>query len=118
MGPEHIPQLLHIVRLPDRADMQAALVHAGVEIVRLIQYIDHAAGHPGGKVFAGLSQNEHPAARHVLAAVVAHALHNGGRAGVSHAEALARDAGNERRTRGRAVERDVSDDDVFIRREC
>ena len=49
--------------------------------------------------------------------MVAHALHDGGRAGVAHAEALARDARDERLAARRAVERHVADDDVFVRAE-
>ena len=57
----------------------------------------------------------HDAAGHVLAAVVADALDDGRRARVAHAEALAREAAEERLAGGRAVQRDVAADDVAPR---
>ena len=47
--------------------------------------------------------------------MVADALHNGGSAGITHAEALAGRAGDERAPARRAVERNIADDDVVGR---
>ena len=46
--------------------------------------------------------------------MVAHALYNGGRAAVAHAEALAGHAGDERLAAGSAVQRHVAGDDVLL----
>ena len=47
--------------------------------------------------------------------MVADALHNGGRAGIAHAEAFARNTGNKGAAARCAVERDIADDDVVSR---
>lgn len=70
-------------------------VHPLVEVPVLIQHIGDAAGHAGCKVLAGLAQHDDGAAGHVLAAMVADALHNGRCAGVADAEALTGHAGDE-----------------------
>src|SRR5207253_11375078 len=54
------------------------------------------------------------AARHVLASVVADAFDDGDRAAVAHGKSLAGDAAEESLTAGRAVERDVADQDVLL----
>ena len=51
------------------------------------------------------AEHDDPAAGHVLAAVVADALDDGGGAGVAHAEPLADHAAQEDLAAGRAVER-------------
>lgn len=80
-----------------------------------VQHIGNAARHPGGKVPTGRPQNDDRAARHIFTAVVADALHNGGRAGIAYAEAFARNTGNEGAAARCAVERDIADDDVVGR---
>ena len=62
----------------------------------------------------GRPEHDHAAAGHVLAAVIAHALDHRVDAAVAHAEALARHAADVGLAAGRAVERDVADDDVFL----
>src|SRR4029078_8522637 len=58
----------------------------------------------------------HPrASGHVLAAVVADALHHRRRARVAHREALAGDAAEEDLAADRSVEHRVADDDVLLR---
>ena len=62
-----------------------------------------------------MAQNHHRAAGHVLAAVVANALHNGGGTAVAHGEALTGHAGNERLTAGSTVQGHVAGDNVLFR---
>ncbi len=73
-----------------------------------------AARHPGREVAAGRPEHDDAAAGHVLAAVVADAFDDRGRARVAHAEALAHHAAEVGLTTGGAVERDVAGDDVLL----
>ena len=107
-------QPVNVLPLGERGHDEAGFIEAGVEIVVFVQHIDHAAGHARREVFARGAEDDGDAAGHVLTAVVAHALDDGGRAGVAHAEALARDAGDECAAGGGAIERDIADNDVFI----
>ena len=63
------------------------------------------------------AEHDDAAAGHVLAAVVADALDDRGRAGVADAEPLADHAADERLAGGRAVEDHVAGDDVVLGRE-
>ena len=83
----------------------------------LVEHVRDAARHAGREVAAGRPEHHHPAAGHVLAAVIADALDHRVHAGVAHAEPLAREAADVRLAGGRAVERDVADDDVLLRHE-
>src|SRR5439155_18573910 len=85
------------------------------EIPRRIEDVRHAAAHPGRKIPPRLSEHDHAAARHVLAAMVADALDHGVRPAVSDRESLARDAADVRLAARRAIQRDVADDDVLFR---
>ena len=69
---------------------------------------------PGGEVAAGPAEHDDAAAGHVFAAVVADAFDDRVRAAVADGEALAGDAADVRLAAGRAVERDVADDDVLL----
>src|SRR5439155_23040879 len=73
-----------------------------------------AAGHAGREVPARLADDHHAAARHVLAAVVADALHDGMRAAVADGKTLAGHAAHVGLAAGRAVKRDVADDAVVL----
>ena len=79
--------------------------------------VGDAAAHAGGEVAAGAAEDDHDAAGHVLAAVIAHALDHGHGAAVADGEALAGQAVDEHLAAGGAVEHDVADDDVFFGQE-
>ena len=57
------------------------------------------------------------AARHVFAAVIADAFDNRGCSAVANGKTFAGDAADEGFAAGRAIKRDVADDDVFFRLE-
>src|SRR5439155_12385757 len=76
-----------------------------------------APAHAGGEVPARAAEDHDESLGHVLAAVVADALDHRGDAAVAHAEPLAGLAAEEDLAARRAVERDVADDDVLLRRE-
>ena len=81
------------------------------------KHVGDAAAHARGEVAAGRPEDDHAAAGHVLAAVVADALDDRARARVADAEALAGEPAEERAAGGRAVEHGVADDDVLLGRE-
>ena len=69
---------------------------------------------PGGEVAAGPAEDEHAAAGHVFAGVIADAFDDGQRAAVADGKPLAGNAADIRLAARRAVERDVADDDVVL----
>src|SRR5207249_10250517 len=74
-----------------------------------------AAGHARAEIFAGASEDDDRAIRHVFAAVVAEAFDDGDAAGVAHAKAFARAAAREQHSARRAIHHGVADDRVFVR---
>ena len=95
-------------------ELNALVVHAGIERAVLVKDVSHAARHAGGEVLTDLAQNECQAARHVLAAVVAAALDHHGGAGVAHAKALTGQAVDKAAAARGAKERHVAHDDVLV----
>ena len=81
-----------------------------------VEDVGDAAGHAGREVAAGRAEHHHPPAGHVLAAVVADALDDGGGTGVADAEPLADDAAQEHLAGGRAVQDHVAGDDLLLGR--
>src|SRR5439155_7002754 len=102
------------VRLGELFEADHAHVAALGKAAVFVQHVCHAAAHAGGEVAAGPAEHDHAPARHVLAAMVAHALHHGPRAGVAHREALAGEAPEEGPAGGRTVEDGVADDYVLL----
>ena len=79
-----------------------------------VEDVGHSPGHAGGEVAPGRPEDEDGATGHVLAAVVADALDDRGRAGVADAEALADQAAQEELAGRGAVADDVAGDDVGL----
>ena len=90
-------------------------VHLRRELAVFVEDVRDTGTHACGEVSAGVSKDNHDAAGHVLAAVVAHALDHRVRAGVAHGKALAADATEKRLAFDGAVEHDVAGDDVLGR---
>ena len=84
------------------------------EVAVLVEHVGDAAGHAGAEVAAGRAEHDDAAAGHVFAAVIADGFDDGVHAAVAHAEALAGHAADVGFAAGRAVERDVADDDVLL----
>ncbi len=81
----------------------------------LVEHIGDPARHPGREVAPRPAQHDHPPARHVLAAVVADALHDrASRPELRTANRSPASAADEGLAAGRAVERDVAGDDVLL----
>src|SRR6476660_3790797 len=80
----------------------------------LIEHVGDAAGHSRGKVPASLPYDDHDAAGHVLAAMVASALDHGHSTRIAHSKALAGDAAEVRLSRNRAVQHSIADDDRLL----
>ena len=77
-------------------------------------HVGDAAGHAGAEVAARRSEHHDPPAGHVLTAVVAHALDDGGGAGVAYAEALPDEAADIQLAAGGAVGDHVAGDHVLL----
>ena len=72
---------------------------------------------PAPKLRPARTEHDDAAAGHVFAAVIADGFDDRMHAAVAHAEALARHAADVRLAAGRAIQRDVADDDVLLRLE-
>ncbi len=88
------------------------------KVTRLIEDVSHATRHAGGKVPPRVADDQHAAARHVFAAVVANPFDNRNGAGIAHREALARHAAEIAFAGDGAVKHRIADDDGFFRNEA
>src|SRR5205814_3871230 len=84
------------------------------KITSVIDDVCDSAAHDCCKISAGVTENDNPSACHVFATVVANTFDNGNGTAVANAESLTRNTPDERFAGRRAVERDVTDDDVFF----
>src|SRR5262249_46066857 len=82
-----------------------------------VEDVGDAARHARREVATRRPKDDHTAAGHVFAAVIADRLDDGIDAAVTHAEAFARQAANVGIAGGRAIEGDGADDDVLFRYE-
>ena len=98
------------------SDSRSTISRIAAPLERLvrIEHVRDAAAHARREVPAGPAEHDDPAAGHVFAAVIADAFDDGERAAVAHREAFAGDAAEVRLAAGRAVERDVADEDVVL----
>ena len=82
----------------------------------LVQVEDegHTTGHPSGEVAAGWPQDYHPAAGHVLAAVIADTFHHGICPAVAHAESFTGLSSDKNTAGSGAVKCHITDDDIFF----
>ena len=87
------------------------------ELARLVQHVSDPAGHARREILARLAQHDHQTLGHVLAAVIAHAFDHRRRARIAHRESLARASVEKRFARRRAVQSNISDQNVFFRQE-
>src|SRR5215470_7829453 len=110
---DEVAHLLGLVAL-EGLELDHLAVAAGDERAVLVEDEGEPARHAGGEVAAGSAEDDDGAAGHVLAAMVADALDDGGDAGVPHREALAGTAVEEGAPGDRAVEDGVADDDLVV----
>ena len=85
------------------------------EVAALVKDVRDPAVHAGGKVSSALPQNDDQAVGHVLAAVIAHALHNRRSSRVANRKAFAGYSIQEDFATGCAVENDIADQNAFLR---
>src|SRR6185295_20080021 len=104
---------LHVLHVHQGLEIHHAEVAAALEVAGLVEHIGDAARHAGGEVPPGAADHHHPAARHVLAPVVAHTLHHGGGAAVPHREALARHPAEIGLAAGAPIEHHIAHQDVL-----
>src|SRR6185369_3491774 len=103
-----------VLRLIETLEIDHAEVTPALEVTVQIENVRDAPRHAGREVPAGASQDDDPTAGHVLAGMIADALHDRVDSAVTHAEALAGNAAHVGLAARRAVERDVADDDVLL----
>ena len=103
-----------IVCVDERLEIDHLAVAAAGEPRLAVEHVRDAAAHPRGEIAARPSKDDHAAAGHVFAGMVADAFDHHVRAAVADAEALARHAAHVRLAAGRAVERDVADNNVVL----
>mmetsp|Transcript_29811 Transcript_29811/g.51463 ORF Transcript_29811/g.51463 Transcript_29811/m.51463 type:complete len:1285 (+) Transcript_29811:323-4177(+) len=96
---------------------QPQVAPVGEGAVRVV-HVGDAPAHARGEVPPGGAQHHRAAPGHVLAAVVAHALHHGQRARVAHAEPLAGLAPEEGLAGRGPVQAHVAHDHVVLRHEA
>src|SRR5439155_12511698 len=111
---DEVADELDVLGLIERPDVAHTDVAASLEVTGDVQDVGDASRHAGGEVASRAPEHDDAAARHVLAAMVADAFHDGVSAAVADGKALAGDATDERLTTGRAVEGHVTDDDVLL----
>ena len=95
MLPDQIFHFLNIMRFLQRRHDKPCFVQASVKIVFFIQHVHDASGHSRSKVLPCPTENDNPAAGHILAAVVSDALDHRTGTGVPHTEAFPCHTGNK-----------------------
>ena len=108
-------ELLDIVLIFHLLNGNHILIQIPVEMAVLVQHIGDTAAHACRKVFAGSSKNHHPAAGHILTAVLAHALNHCIGAGIADGKPLSGHAVYKDLSAGCAVEGYISGNDIFLR---
>ena len=104
-----------IFLLVDRFQIDHVEVAERVEQLMLVEDVGDAAAHSGGEVSAGASDDDHRAAGHVLAGMIADAFDDGHGAAVADGESLADQAVDKHFAGRGAVKERVAGDDVFFR---
>src|SRR5258708_18823116 len=84
------------------------------EVHLLVENIRDPAAHARSKIPAAFSEHYHHPIRHVLATVIADALHHRGRPRVANRKTLSRNAIEERLAARGSVQRDVTGQDVLF----
>src|SRR5205807_7829393 len=114
---DHVADEPDLLGLREPLEIDHAEVTAPSEVAGPVEHVGDPAAHAGGEVPARGPEHDHPAPRHVLAAVVPDPLDDRPGAAVADGEALARETADVGLAARRAVERDVADDDVVLRHE-
>mmetsp|Transcript_9319 Transcript_9319/g.16480 ORF Transcript_9319/g.16480 Transcript_9319/m.16480 type:complete len:223 (-) Transcript_9319:4090-4758(-) len=101
----------------DPLDGHNLRVHIVAQVALLVQEVAESPRHPCGHVAAHRAQAHHCAPCHVLAAVIARALHHGVRHAVAHSKALARTPVDVQGAAGSTIEAGVADQARALRGE-
>ena len=100
------------LRIGYRFDFNQPGIDAARQFIVFIQHIGDSTGHACSEIISNRAKDHRPTAGHVFAAVIAHAFHNGGCTGIAHAEAFACQTSHICLAAGRAVQRDIADQDI------
>src|SRR5271169_2081337 len=90
MACDEIPDELNIPLIEQRLEIDGVEIAALLgEISTLVKNVGDTTAHASSKIPAAGAKHQHQAVRHVLAAVVANALDDGGCPGIANAESFA-----------------------------
>src|SRR5690348_12657490 len=115
MASDEISNDLRILRFENRLKIyrfEVASLFGEVEM--LVEDIGDAAAHSCGKISATRSEHQHQAIGHVLAAVIADSLNQGGGAGVANSEAFPSHPVEKRFAARGAVKCNIADQNVLF----
>ena len=110
---EDVLQLLDVILLGNLQQGNHVLVELEIERVIHIEDVGDTTGHTGGEVLTGRSEDDGTSTGHVLETMIATALGNRRRTGITNAEALTGDTIHIALAGRRTIEGDVADDDIL-----
>eukprot|EP00732_Lithocolla_globosa_P002212 Lithocolla_globosa_v1_NODE_1384_length_2617_cov_4.443794.p2 type:complete len:159 gc:universal NODE_1384_length_2617_cov_4.443794:1683-2159(+) len=110
-------QLLNLMRVSERHQLDHLSVAEFAELAMFVIHIGDASAHSGSKVASDRAQHHHTTARHVLTPVVSDTFDDSGCTRVSDTEALGCHACKESRATSRAIQTHIADNDVVFGRE-
>src|SRR5437762_3172005 len=111
---DQVEQLGAVVRRSELFQLDDAEIAAADEIARGVPDVSNAAAHSGSEVAPRRTEDDHATAGHVFAAVIADTFDDRVSSAVADGKALGGAAAEKRLAAGRAIERDVADDDVVF----
>ena len=106
--------MIGLSRIVQRVQFDHSHIALAGEASILVEDVRDTPAHPRAKIPTGFAQYYDQSTRHVLASMVANSLDHRGRAAVADGEAFARYAAKEGLPARGAIQRDVSDDNIFL----
>ena len=114
MGCDQREDFCDVLRIDKGFEFDGAEVGADAKGVDIVEDISDTAAHTGREVPSGGSKDDDSSPCHVLAAVVTDPFDDSRASGVSDCESFGGATANEQFSHRRAVEADVSDDDIVL----
>ena len=111
---DHFLQLCHIILVGNLAHGNHLFVHSHIQVVIFIQHICDTAAHTCRKVLTSTTKYYDTSTCHVLAAMIANALYNCNRTGVSDTETFSCNTVDKCLTACRTIQCHVTNNDILI----
>lgn len=105
------------MRIVDGFEFNHFEVDLVAEVLGRIEDVGDTSRHSSGEVATGTSENDNSSSGHVLTTVISASLDDSGRSRVSNSESFGGDTSEEGLSTSRAVQANVSDDDVLRKSE-